>query len=49
MKDLSIMLAVVFGMEVIDHVFGRAVGMAVAITALIGIVAFLWHAGKDAA
>ena len=48
MKDMVLVFGTVMAMEVIDHSFGRAVGMAVAVTAFVGCIIFLWHEGAKA-
>jgi hypothetical protein len=48
-KDFAEIAVVIFAMEVIDHLFGRAVGLAVAVTAFVACILFLWHAGKNKA
>jgi hypothetical protein len=48
MKDFAFIFATVMALEIIDHAFGKAIGMAVSVTALIACLIFLYHAGAQA-
>jgi hypothetical protein len=47
MSDMAVIMGTIFAVEIIDHIFGKAVGLAVAATGLLGCLIFLWHAGKQ--
>jgi hypothetical protein len=47
MRDAAFIVAVICALSVIDHVFGKPVGLAVALTALIACLLFLYHAGAN--
>lgn len=47
-QDVCIVMGTIIGLELIEKLFGRPVVFAVAATAMIAIVLFLYHEGKEA-